>query len=321
MQKVKHYVMAVLLIASLLPSSSVSANMQVAAGGEHTVGLKADGTVVAVGDNYFGQCDVSGWSGITQVAAGYYHTVGLKADGTVVAVGDNDYGQCDVSGWSGIIQVAAGYFHTVGLKADGNVVAVGANGDGQCDVSGWSGIIQVAAGSYHTVGLKADGTVVAVGWNYSGQCDVSGWSGIIQVAAGSYHTVGLKADGTVLIAFDPCNLFEWDLDESPTLVTLSTFTATPSDRSVLLTWTTASEIENAGFNIYRAEAEDGEYIKINLSVIPAGGSPTNGASYQYIDEDVRNRRTYYYKLEDLDIYGKSTMHGPVSAKPRRIIKN
>jgi len=25
--------------------------------------------------------------------------VGLKADGTVVAVGDNDFGQCNVSGW------------------------------------------------------------------------------------------------------------------------------------------------------------------------------------------------------------------------------
>lgn len=34
-----------------------------------------------------------------QVAAGYLHTVGLKSDGTVVAVGQHDEGQCDVSGW------------------------------------------------------------------------------------------------------------------------------------------------------------------------------------------------------------------------------
>ena len=32
------------------------------------------------------------------VAAGYYHTVGLKADGTVVAAGDNDYGDCTGGG-------------------------------------------------------------------------------------------------------------------------------------------------------------------------------------------------------------------------------
>ena len=33
------------------------------------------------------------------VAAGWVHTVGLKSDGTVVAVGDNRYGQCNVGGW------------------------------------------------------------------------------------------------------------------------------------------------------------------------------------------------------------------------------
>lgn len=36
------------------------------------------------------------------IAAGRRHTVGLKSDGTVVAVGNNEYGQCDVCGWRGI---------------------------------------------------------------------------------------------------------------------------------------------------------------------------------------------------------------------------
>ena len=57
--------------------------------------------------------------------AGYDYTVGLRSDGTVVAVGDNGYGQCDVGAWTGIVQVAAGGYHTVGLKSDGTVVAVG----------------------------------------------------------------------------------------------------------------------------------------------------------------------------------------------------
>ena len=63
------------------------------------------------------------------VAAGFYHTVGLKADGTVVAVGENYLGQCNVGNWTDIVQVAAGSYHTVGLKADGTVVAVGSNSD------------------------------------------------------------------------------------------------------------------------------------------------------------------------------------------------
>ena len=56
------------------------------------------------------------------VAGGSLHTVGLKADGTVVAVGYNDDGECDVGNWTGIIQVAAGGYHTVGLKSDGTMV-------------------------------------------------------------------------------------------------------------------------------------------------------------------------------------------------------
>jgi len=172
------------------------------AGGYHTVGLRAAGTVVAVGYNSNGQCNVGGWTNITQVAAGDLHAVGLRSNGTVVAVGDNSYGQCNVGGWTNIIQVAAGAYHTVGLRSDGTVVAVGDNGQGQCNVGGWTNIIQVAAGVYHTVGLKSDGTAVAVGDNGQGQCDTTSWTGIIQVSAGLYHSVGLKSGGTVVAAGD-----------------------------------------------------------------------------------------------------------------------
>ena len=170
----------------------------VSAGDCHTVGLKADGTVVAVGSNEDGQCNISGWTDIVAISAGAYHTVGLKADGTVVAAGYNEDGRCDVSGWKDIIAVSAGDYHTVGLKADGSVVAVGSNGHDQCEVSDWTDIVAVSTGPYHTVGLKADGTVVAVGYNEYGQCEVSDWTNIVAVSAGVFHTVGLKADGTVV---------------------------------------------------------------------------------------------------------------------------
>ena len=173
-------------------------NETIAAGVDHTVGLKSDGTVVAVGWNEYGQCNVSDWTDIVSVAAGDYHTVGLKSDGTVVAVGKNGKGQCQVSGWTNIVAVAAGAEHTIGLKADGTVVAVGNNVGGRCNVSSWKDIIAVVAGEEHTVGLKVDGTVVAAGSNVGGSCNVSGWKNIVAVAAGAEHTVGLKADGTVV---------------------------------------------------------------------------------------------------------------------------
>lgn len=47
-----------------------------------------------------GQCDVSDWKDIVAVAVGGNHTVGLCADGTVLAAGSNENGQCNVSGWN-----------------------------------------------------------------------------------------------------------------------------------------------------------------------------------------------------------------------------
>ena len=183
--------------------------VQVAAGAAHTVGLRSDGTVVAVGSNFYGQCDVDGWTGIVQVAAGGDHTVGLRSDGTVVAVGSNFYGQCDVDGWTGIVQVAAGGQHTVGLKSDGKLVSVGNAGGG----GSWTDIVQVAAASGNTVGLKSDGTVVAQGDNSEGQCNVSGWTDIVQVAMDRYHTVGLRSDGSLVSVGDnsygQCSFGNW----------------------------------------------------------------------------------------------------------------
>jgi len=74
------------------------------------------------------------------IAAGWRHTVGLKSDGTVVAVGWNKRDQCDVNDWRDIVTVATGWCRTVGLKSDGSMGAVGRNNEGECDVSGWCGI-------------------------------------------------------------------------------------------------------------------------------------------------------------------------------------
>ena len=176
-----------------------------AAGWSHTAALKTDGTVVAVGNNKYGQCDVSDWTDIVAISARSSQTVGLKADGTVVAVGEGSYGtydKCAIFDWTDIVAISAGNDHIVGLKADGTVVATGRNSSGQCDVSGWTDIVAISAGGWYTVGLKADGTVLAVGDNSYGQCGVTDWTGIVAICTGVAETVGLKADGTVVAADD-----------------------------------------------------------------------------------------------------------------------
>jgi len=187
--------------------------VMVAAGVYHTVGLRKDGTVVAVGNNTYGQCNVSGWTNITQVSAGFYHTVGLCSNGTAVTAGSNSSGQCNVGNWTDIIQLSAGHMHTVGLKSDGTAVAVGYNYYGQCNVSGWTSIIQVSAGTHHTVGLCSNGTLVTVGSNSSGQRDVSSWTDMIQISTSGYYTVGIKSNGIVAAVGDnssgQCSVNAW----------------------------------------------------------------------------------------------------------------
>ena len=173
----------------------------VSAGDNFTVGLKSDGTVVAVGDNEDGECDVSSWTDIVAVSAGDYHTVGLKVDGTVVSVGRNKYGECNVSSWTDIVAISAGDDCTVGVKTDGTVVAVGAGNKIQ-GLDRWTDIVSVSAGNFHTVRLKSDGTVVAKGSDIDGECDVGGWTDIVAASAGVGYTVGLKRDGTVVAVGD-----------------------------------------------------------------------------------------------------------------------
>jgi len=100
-------------------------------------------------------------------------------------------------------------------------------------------------------------------------------------------------------------------EEDPTLIELSTFVAVPGFTKVLIIWETDAEVDNQGFNLYRADAEDGEYERINDSIIPPRGEIS---TYVFVD-DVDDMKTYYYRLEDIDTYGISTFHGPVSATP------
>lgn len=176
--------------------------VQLSAGQYYTIGLKSDGTVVAVGDNTSGQCDVGWWSDIIQVEAGWLYTLGIKPDGSVVGEGMSNSIKRELNRWSDIVQVSTGYDHTIGLKSDGTVVAVGETNCDECDVSEWNDIIQVAAKWFHIVGIKSDGTVMAVGDNTYGQCDVGEWSDIVQVVAGRFYTVGLKSDGTVVTMYE-----------------------------------------------------------------------------------------------------------------------
>ncbi len=106
--------------------------------------------------------------------------------------------------------------------------------------------------------------------------------------------------------------------EKPSAIILADLDALPGNRTITLTWKTAEEEDTMGFNVYRAESTNEKYIKINKTLIPARGLSYRGAQYHFDDNGVRNRRTYYYKLEDINNLAASTLHGPVDAMPRLI---
>jgi Peptidase family C25 len=100
-----------------------------------------------------------------------------------------------------------------------------------------------------------------------------------------------------------------------TAVTLMSFAPAARDRAVDLSWATASELDNLGFHLYRSLSAEGSFERITSAVIPGLGSSANGTSYTYRDPGLMNGVTYFYKLEDIDASGVTTLHGPVSATP------
>ena len=94
-------------------------------------------------------------------------------------------------------------------------------------------------------------------------------------------------------------------------VELFSFTAKTGAGFITISWTTQSEINNLGFNVYRGETVEGPYQKINAEIIKGAGNTTEQHNYWFVDDRITGNGTYYYKLEDIDLGGKSRFHGPI----------
>jgi hypothetical protein len=103
-------------------------------------------------------------------------------------------------------------------------------------------------------------------------------------------------------------VFLWLLDYMRKFVgvELASFDGRARDGRAVLSWTTASEHNHAGFNLYRetAGASDEGRVKVNDALI-VGRSP-----YRYVDASVEAGASYNYYLEDVDVNGRGTLHGP-----------
>jgi alpha-tubulin suppressor-like RCC1 family protein len=242
---------------------------RLAAGHEHSLAVKEDGSLWAWGRNWYGQLgihsnddhtipyqvhgpgDVGYLTDVVDVAAGHNHSLALKSDGTVYAWGYGGHGQLgihsnndhtipyqvhgpgNVGYLTGIIKVAAGVNFSLALKNDGTMWAWGEGGSGQLgihsnndhtipyqvhgvdNVGYLTDVVDIAGGQHHTLAVKSDGTVYAWGANGDGQLgihnkddhtvpyqvhgpdDVGYLTGIVEVDAGQYFSLALREDGTV----------------------------------------------------------------------------------------------------------------------------
>lgn len=99
------------------------------------------------------------------------------------------------------------------------------------------------------------------------------------------------------------------------LITLANFTVEPQAGSLRASWSTASEIDNAGFAILVTDPATGKVRRANSSLIPARGDAAAGADYEYTVRGLPNGKKFDLSLEDWDINGFNTIHEAVRAVP------
>ncbi len=82
--------------------------------------------------------------------------------------------------------------------------------------------------------------------------------------------------------------------------------------TITVEWSTASELNTSGFNLYRGDNLNGPFERINRDLIPASIDPLVGGAYVFTDTQVAAGRTYYYRLEEVETSGATSDQGLVT---------
>jgi len=177
---------------------------------------------------------VGGFTDWCYVAAGTEHSLGIRNNGTAWGWGRGDSGQLGdntaanrsspvsvVGGFTDWCQLSTNCQHTVGVRANGTAWAWGNGADGKLGtnntitrsspvsvVGGFTDWCQVSAGNIHSLGLRSNGTAWAWGKNEGTTGDgtnisrsspvsvVGGFTDWCQISAGDCHSLGLRSNGT-----------------------------------------------------------------------------------------------------------------------------
>ena len=84
-----------------------------------------------------------------------------------------------------------------------------------------------------------------------------------------------------------------------------------SHPQVVVEWSTATELDTAGFNLYRATSVDGPFAPINPELVPSSPDPLTGGDYEFVDQGVDPGVTYFYELEEVEYSGATQRFDPI----------
>jgi alpha-tubulin suppressor-like RCC1 family protein len=194
--------------------------------GDNTSGINRSSPVSVVG----------GFSDWVSASAGREHSLGVRANGSLWGWGFNFSAQLGdntttsrsspvsvVGGFTDWISASAGLSHSLGVRANGSIWAWGSNARGRLGdntitdrsspvsvVGGFTDWISASAGGGHSVAVRANGSIWAWGYNSFGQLGdntvtsrlspvsvVGGFTDWVSASAGDLHSLGVRANGSL----------------------------------------------------------------------------------------------------------------------------
>jgi hypothetical protein len=94
-------------------------------------------------------------------------------------------------------------------------------------------------------------------------------------------------------------------------------TAAPEPLANRLKWSTASEVDNFGFDIYRSISEDGPFDRITRQPIPGAGTVDEPQFYEFVDDTIEPGMDYYYYIESISVDGVRERFSPIIRAPAK----
>ena len=78
---------------------------------------------------------------------------------------------------------------------------------------------------------------------------------------------------------------------------------------------TASEVENFGYDVYRATSEAGPFERLTPSPILGAGTTDSASRYEFVDTGIEPTQTYWYYVESISVAGRRERFTPVYEAP------